>query len=395
MHVQFTYPTYVRDGAEGITVNITCLKSALERSGVAVTARWPTVRLTDLNSKLTHAIKGLATVRHLRAGLVGSPDVVHFHTAIPSHSVLARIARGLAPRSTRPMIGQLWNAFVEETDLASSHSLMETLSHRLLNGPALAGLGLGSFKAIIVSSSYQERQLRRVGYRGPVHLIPNGVDLKHFRPPGGTEEQLLDRASLGLPSRGLLVGYYGHLTPWKGVLHLVRGFGEVAAAVPDAHLVIARTGYGHEEPLLRQEITRLGFADRAIFLGRLDPAVLTRACDVGALPAIGVVGTAVFANVLLEWMASGRPTIATAIGTTSEVIVDGENGLLVPPANSKAIGEALFRLLTDGGLRAAIGRAARETAEKRFDWDTIACQTAHVYERMVRGGGAEQDGPAS
>jgi len=182
MHVQFTYPTYVRDGAEGITVNITCLKSALERSGVAVTARWPTVRLTDLNSKLTHAIKGLATVRHLRAGLVGSPDVVHFHTAIPSHSVLARIARGLAPRSTRPMIGQLWNAFVEETDLASSHSLMETLSHRLLNGPALAGLGLGSFKAIIVSSSYQERQLRRVGYRGPVHLIPNGVDTSLFSP---------------------------------------------------------------------------------------------------------------------------------------------------------------------------------------------------------------------
>lgn len=48
--------------------------------------------------------------------------------------------------------------------------------------------------------------------------------------------------------------YYGHLTPWKGVLHLVRGFGAVAREIPDATLVIARTGYGSEEPLLHQTL---------------------------------------------------------------------------------------------------------------------------------------------
>ena len=382
MNIQFTFPTYVSDGAEGITINIASLKAALERRGVTVTARWPTVRLVQLNSKVTHVIKGISALSHLRAGLTADLDVLHFHTAIPSHSVLALVARGLAPRSTRPMVGQLWNPFVEDEDLASSHSFKEAFFHRALNGPALASLGFGSFSAIIVSSRYQESQLRKVGYRGPVHLIPNGVDLDRFRPPRG-DEQLLERAALGLPPNGLLVGYYGHLTPWKGVLHLVRGFGEVAAAVPEASLVIARTGYGTEEPMLREEIRRLGIADRVVFLGKLDAASFTRACDIGTVPATAAVGTAVFANVLLEWMASGRPTIATGIGTTSEVISDGKDGLLVPAANATALGQAVFKLLTDSALRVAIGQAGRETAVRRFNWDHIAHATLEVYEALV------------
>ncbi len=382
MHVQFTYPTYVRDGAEGITINIASLKSALERRGVTVTARWPTVRLTDLNSKLTHVFKGIATLRHLRTGLTGGLDLVHFHTAMPSHSLLARIARGIAFGSPRPMVGQLWNAFAEEEDLATVHSFKEAVLHRLLNGSALAGLGLGSFKAVIVASRYQEEQLRRAGFNGPVNLIPNGVDLDRFRPPRG-DERLHERAALGLPSTGLLVGYYGHLTPWKGVVHLVRGFGDVAAAVPEAYLVIARTGYGTEEPVLREEIMRLGIADRVIFFGRLDPAFLARACDIGVVPAVAAVGTAVFPNVLLECLASGLPTVATSVPTVSEVIADGEDGLLVPPADAGALGRAIFRLLTDSGLRASVGRAGREAALRRFNWDTIAAQTSQVYAEVV------------
>jgi glycosyltransferase involved in cell wall biosynthesis len=382
MNVQFTFPTYVSDGAEGITINVDSLKGALERQGVAITARWPTVRLVELNSKMTHLVKGFATLGHLRAGLVADLDVVHFHTAIPSHSVLARIARALAPGSTCPMVGHLWNPFVEEAELATSHSFSEAFFHRALNGPQLASLGLGSFASIIVASRYQEQQLRRVGYQGPVHLIPNGVDVERFH-AAGEGEQLSERAALGLPATGLLVGYYGHLTPWKGVVHLVRGFGEIAAAVPDAYLVIARTGYGTEEPMLREEIRRLGFADRVIFLGKLDPACFTRACDIGVVPAIAAVGTAVFANVLLEWMASGRPVIATGIGTTSEVITHGKDGLLVPPADPAALGQAAFELLTHADLRRVVGWAARETAIQRFNWDAIACQTVQVYQALT------------
>lgn len=387
MNIHFVYPTYVRDGAEGITINIATLRQALERRGVSVKLGSPAVCLADLNHKWTHATKGLATLPHLIRGLNdGAADLVHYHMAIPSQSLLARLAQGLTPHGKQLLIGQLWNSFIEADELALCHSRAEAFAHRLLNGASLARLGLARFDALVVASAYQERQLRRIGYGGPVHLIPNGVDLERFRPPIG-QERVVERARLGLSPDGPVVTYYGHLTPWKGVLHLVRAFTIVAQQSPRATLVIARTSYGTEEGLLRREIASLGLSERVVFLGKLEASALLRASDVGVVPAIATVGTAVYPNVLLEMMASGLPIIATNLTTTSEVIVHGVNGLLVPPAQSATLGTALAYLLTDEPLRAALGQAARRTAEERFDWDAIAGRLTEVYagerERVV------------
>jgi len=389
MRVQFSYPTLVRDGAEGITINIQSLGRALTSHGVDVELKCPSVELRDLNKKWTHVMKGAACVPLLWDGLARSEvDVVHFHIAMPSQSVLARVARLMAPGAGRPLIGHLWNAFAEEGDLQACHSGAEALSHRLLNGPVLARAGVNAFDATIVASEYQRRQLREVGYRGAVHLIPNGVDLRRFC-PATPEERAAERQSLGLPKESLLISYYGHLTPWKGVLHLVRAFAAVAARVPSAILVIARTGYGSEEPLLRAELDRLGVASRAVFLGKLDPAVLLRASDVAVVPAVAAVGTAVFPNVLLESMAAGLPVVATQVGTVAEVVRDGVNGVLVPPADSDALACALIRLLEDDLLRRYLGQQARRTATERFDWETIASRVAHVYDTELERAAAQ------
>lgn len=399
MNIHFVYPTYVRDGAEGISINIDALHGALQRRGASVKLGSPGVRLADLNHKWTHVTKGLATLPHLIAGLNdGAADLVHYHMAIPSQSLLARLAQGLTPRSRQLLIGQLWNSFIEDDELALCHSRAEAFAHRLLNNASLARLGLARFDALVVASAYQERQLRRIGYGGPIHLIPNGVDLHRFRPPIG-EERAAERATLGLPPDGPVVTYYGHLTPWKGVLHLVRAFTIVAQQSPKATLVIARTTYGNEEGLLRREIARLGLSERVVFLGKLEASALLRASDIGVVPAIATVGTAVYPNVLLEMMASGLPIIATNLATTSEVISHGVNGLLVAPAQSATLGTALAYLLKDEPVRAALGQAARRTAEERFDWDAIAGRLAEVYagerERVVDRAGTSRRWPHS
>ncbi|MBI2910936.1 MAG: glycosyltransferase family 4 protein [Chloroflexi bacterium] len=391
MKIHFVYPTYVRDGAEGITINIATLRQALERRGIGVRLGSPGVDLADLNRKWTHVTKGLATLPHLIGGLSdAAADLVHYHMALPSQSLLARLAQGLAHPLSPPrggagvrapgqlLIGQLWNSFIEAEELALCHSRGEALAHRLLNNATLARLGLARFDALVVASQYQERQLRRIGYGGPIHQIPNGVDLERFRPPMG-RERAAERARLGLPPESLIVTYYGHLTPWKGVLHLVRAFATVAEHLPAATLVIARTSYGTEEALLRREIGHLGLDQRVIFLGQVDPPALLRASDVGVVPAIAAVGTAVYANVLLEMLASGLPTIATSIATTAEVIAHGRDGLLVPPAQSATLGAALVYLLKDEPLRVAMSQAARRTAAQRFDWENIADRLTEVY----------------
>ena len=78
-------------------------------------------------------------------------------------------------------------------------------------------------------------------------------------------------------------------------------------------------------------------------------------------------------------MAAGLPVVATSIGTTSEVIVGGVNGMLVPPADPGAIEDALNRLLGDDALRASLGQAARRTAEARFDWNVVAAAIHQTY----------------
>lgn len=379
MRVLSVYPTMVRDGAEGITINIRTLNRALRRQGVVVDQQSPTVRLRDLNKKWVHITKGLETLPKMWRGLAaGDADVIHFHTSIPSQAILGLIARTASLAPSSPLIGHLWNPFVEEEELATVHSPLEAMSHRVLNSAALAATGLSAFQATIVASAYQEQQLRTAGFEGPVYRITNGVDLERFR-PANPEEQRRERTKLGLPETGLIVAYYGHLTPWKGVLHLVRGFARIADRAPEARLVIARTGYGTEEPLLKQEIGGLGIAHRVIFLGKVDPTSIVRAADIGVVPAIAVVGTAVFANVLLEWMAAGAALVATRIPTTAEVVRDGENGLLVAPADPEQMGDALARLLADEDLRHAMGRAARQTAEQRFDWAGIASQVTEAF----------------
>jgi glycosyltransferase involved in cell wall biosynthesis len=79
-------------------------------------------------------------------------------------------------------------------------------------------------------------------------------------------------------------------------------------------------------------------------------------------------------------MASGLPVIATEIAGNEELVVDGETGRLVPAEDVAALREALRTLLTDAGLRAQMGFAARRRVEQSFTWMRVAEQ----YEAILR-----------
>jgi glycosyltransferase involved in cell wall biosynthesis len=79
---------------------------------------------------------------------------------------------------------------------------------------------------------------------------------------------------------------------------------------------------------------------------------------------------------ILEAMAAGLPVVASDVGGVAEAVADGETGLLVPPADPKALADALGRLLADPELRQRLGRRGWERANERFD--IVACRRAHV-----------------
>jgi glycosyltransferase involved in cell wall biosynthesis len=96
------------------------------------------------------------------------------------------------------------------------------------------------------------------------------------------------------------------------------------------------------------------------------PSVLDEAGNVDGLP-----------NVLLESMASGCAIVASSVAGIPDVIRDGENGLLVPQRDERALAEAICTLLDDLSLRQRLGDAARATAVGRLSW-------IHTGERVAR-----------
>jgi glycosyltransferase involved in cell wall biosynthesis len=89
-------------------------------------------------------------------------------------------------------------------------------------------------------------------------------------------------------------------------------------------------------------------------------------------------------NAVLEYMAAGRPIVATAVGATPELIADGEHGLLVPPDDPARLADALDRLLRDPDLARRLGAAARRRARDRYGRAAMVRRFEAFYESLVR-----------
>ena len=91
-----------------------------------------------------------------------------------------------------------------------------------------------------------------------------------------------------------------------------------------------------------------------------------------------------FGIINLEAMACERPVVASAVGGIKEVVVPGETGLLVPPAEPVALAEALKKVLADRDLALEMGKKGRKRVEERFSWTSIARQTREMYEGLLQ-----------
>jgi glycosyltransferase involved in cell wall biosynthesis len=132
-------------------------------------------------------------------------------------------------------------------------------------------------------------------------------------------------------------------------------------------------------------------AEAVTFTGvRADVPKILAALDLFVLPSLweGM------PNAVLEAMAAGLPVVATAVGGTPEVVMDGVTGLLVPPQDPSALAQAIERLLRDPDLRRTMGRAGRRRVEQHFDVRETVRQVEDLYETLLREKGRFLDSAA-
>jgi glycosyltransferase involved in cell wall biosynthesis len=225
---------------------------------------------------------------------------------------------------------------------------------------------------VIVNSRAALEEEAAAGHpRSRLVYIPNGVG-EPAPPPA-------NRSALGLPA-GALVICVGQLEYIKGHHVLVEAWPAVGAAVPGAQLVLV--GTGPQRGALEERARSLGVSSTIAFAGfRPRARPLMASADVFVQPSL----TEGMPNAVLEAMAASRPVVASSVGGIPELIVDGESGILVPPADPHALAAAVARLLVDRALAVRLATAAAKRARDRFSLDRVVSETGALYRALLDG----------
>lgn len=199
---------------------------------------------------------------------------------------------------------------------------------------------------------------------------------------------LPDLRPKSVPGEGTLrIGCVSRMDNMKGTRFLVEAFERIAQTHPHAELMLV--GDGPERSNVAAQVAEAGLSDRVIMTGHYvgDVNELVGTFDIYAFPSLweGL------PYALLEAMRAGKPIVATDVGGIAEAVVDGETGILVPPASADALAEGLRRLVEDESLRQRFGRAGRARYEDSFSLEAMGRRTRAVFAEV----GLVREAPSS
>jgi glycosyltransferase involved in cell wall biosynthesis len=283
----------------------------------------------------------------------GASDVVHIHTALAPGVTLVRA--GVLAASARLRRSRV---------VVHGHGGMIQLWLTTRRRRAVARAALRAAHHVVAVSTEGRDVLTAV--LGPAHvsLVDNSVDTSTFVPDDVAND----------PPRIL---YVGLLTPRKGVVDLLHASAELTRRGVRHQLQLV--GGEPDEGSAAEGAVRAVAPDASVFAGtrtREEMPAVYRDADVFCLPS----WWEAMPLSVLEAMASGRPVVATAVGDVARAVVDGTTGLVVPPRDPAALADALERVLTDAGLRAAMGGAGRAHVVRHFSSDAMTAALQRLYD---------------
>jgi len=230
---------------------------------------------------------------------------------------------------------------------------------------------------IVVSNYLRNTLIERRGLPPEsVIKIYNGIEVDRYHPD--LKEASL-RNSWGIPPAAPLIGAIGRMVWQKGFKYLIEAAPETLEVIPEARFLLV--GDGPLRPDLENLARKLNVYDRIIFTGfRSDIPDLLSTMDVLVVPSL-LEG---FPMITLEAMALATPVVATQIHGITEQIMDGKEGVLIPPRNTDALASAVTQIITDRELSSRLGMAARKRVESSFSVRKMVRETEKVYLSLLK-----------
>jgi len=296
--------------------------------------------------------------------LAAEADIIH------SNGVKSHLLSHLLPRKAGRVV---WHVH----DLLGGRALLSNLlkhAARHVSG------------AIAISQAVAD-DLKNVLPATPVFTVLNAIDTDHFF-PAPADGSLLDQLA-GLPPAPdgtVRVGLVATYARWKGQDIFLDAIARVAVDRPVRFYVIGGSIYHTAgSQFSREELTgraaTLGITDKMGFIGfQSDPLSVYRALDVMVHASSK---PEPFGRTIVEAMACGRAVIVSNSGGAAEIFKENVDGIGVRPGNADDLATAMARLIEDAAARSALGKAARETALRRFNRSRLGSEFLSIYQRLI------------
>jgi glycosyltransferase involved in cell wall biosynthesis len=300
-----------------------------------------------------HAVSGYGFLRALRKRKIKTPFIQTVHGVLADEYFQAVRSGSLSFRAKLANL-LMWQLSMFEGESARNADLTVTVSKY---------------------SSQKIVQLYGVE-KAKIRIVPNGVDLRRFRPFEGCEKI---KHAIGVDSK-LCVLFVGRLIPRKGLAYLIEAAKRIVKERREIAFVVV--GNGPLKNRLVSQAENLGVAANFVFLGDVNEKLLPalyNCADVFAFPSIQE-GQGI---ALLEAQATAKPVVAFDVGGVHEAVLNNETGLLVKPG-SRELADALLRLVSNFSLREKMGLKGREFVSNNYSWDVCARRMLEVYREALQ-----------
>lgn len=284
-----------------------------------------------------------------------SLDLLHVHYAVP-HAISAALGKDMA-QSNIGVITTLHGTDV--TILGQDDNLRNTVRYGIQKSTIVTA----------VSNSLREDTKRLIEPDKDIHTIYNFIDEKKYVPqdPGTL------KADFGIREDEKVLIHISNFRKVKNIPDVVKSFQLISKEV-DARLLLV--GEGPEMDAIKQLVQQLNLEEKVLFTGkRKDMAQLLAISDL----MFHLSEKEAFGLVLLEAMACGVPSVATAIDGIPEVITDGENGFLVPYGDIHEAAHKAVELLQDDALHKKFVENGFQTVHEKFNSAKIVAQYEQLY----------------
>ncbi len=226
--------------------------------------------------------------------------------------------------------------------------------------------------AVILLTDIEYRHAKAFTEFKLLTVVPNAIDLSEFR---GQVKQLTVQDKISLI-------YIGRLVESKGVVEGIKALALLKGRGYN-NLQFKVAGSGPFETALKTLVNDLGVSDSVSFLGGIygdEKQTFWNNAHILVFPTYFDEG---LPYTLLEALASGTPVITTEVGGIPEVIVNGKQGLFVPPQNPEAVADAILKLISDPSLFEDMSSACLARAREAYGLERLAKQVGGLYEQSV------------